>query len=124
MRGDEAAAKHSWLFPPKPLHLSRFRAVLAAIGLPINEEFMLFFPSRREIVCGGNAMVTENSVKLPAGRHALIVAQAPKNSPAFLPPGARLSPLRRLFCRNEVAIAHRCLAIHMYFAGPHSALEE
>jgi hypothetical protein len=97
---------------------------LAAIGLSINEEFMLSFVSRREIARGGNAMVTENSVKPPAGRHALIVAQAQKNGPAFLPQVARPSPLRRLFGRNEVAIAHRCLAIHMYFAGPHSALEE
>jgi len=69
-------------------------------------------------------MVTENSVELRAGRHALIVAQALKNGLVFPLPSARLSPLRRLFCRNEVATAHRCLAIHMYFAGPHSALED
>jgi hypothetical protein len=96
---------------------------LAAIGLPINEEFMLFFLARREIA-RRKRMVTESSVQLPAGRHALIVAPAQKDGPAFLPQAARPSPLRRLFGRNEVAIAHRCLAIHMYFAGPHSALDE
>jgi hypothetical protein len=97
---------------------------LAAIGLPINEEFMLFFTSRREIAGGGNAMVTETSVKPLAGGHALTMARTPTAGPAFPPHGARPSPLRRLFGRHEVPTAHRCLAIHMYFAGPHSALED
>ena len=69
-------------------------------------------------------MLTEHSVKPRNGRHALAAVRTSKDGPAFPPPGAWLSPLRRLFGRNEVATAHRCLAIHMYFAGPHSALEE
>ena len=69
-------------------------------------------------------MVTETSVKPLAGGHALTMARTPMNGPAFPSPGARPSPLRRLFGHNEVPTAHRCLAIHMYFAGPHSALED
>ena len=69
-------------------------------------------------------MLTENSARTRTGRHALDAAPKQDAGPAFPPPGARHSPLRRFFCRNEVPTAHRCLAIHMYFAGPHSALEE
>lgn len=69
-------------------------------------------------------MSTDNSAELLASRHALAAVRTQKDGPAFPPQGARHSPLRRLFHRNKVATGHRCLAMHMYLAGPHSALEE
>lgn len=35
----------------------------------------------------------------------------------------RGAPVRRLFRRAEPSTFHRCLAVHMYFAGHPSALE-
>ena len=43
---------------------------------------------------------------------------------ARLPPRARRPWLKRLFRRRDaVTVSHRCLAIHLYLAAPHSAME-
>lgn len=45
---------------------------------------------------------------------------APRRVPAET---ARRPSPRRFFRRRDIATAHRCLALHIYLAGPHSALE-
>ncbi len=68
-------------------------------------------------------MFTDASAMPLPGRRALAKTRGQNAGPDILPPGARHSPLRRFFRRREIATAHRCFAMHMYLAGPHSALE-
>lgn len=68
-------------------------------------------------------MVTDQLARGGARRRTIAGAHQYDDAAAFLTHGARSSALRRFFRRDEIGIAHRCLAIHIYFAGPHSAME-
>ena len=89
--------------------LTRIRGQLSAIGLFINEEFMLSLIARQDHL-GGKPMLTATAKK----------PHAPHRPPA---PIARRPSTRRFFRRRDIETAHRCLALHIFLAGPHSALE-
>jgi hypothetical protein len=67
-----------------------------------------------------NAMLaSEGSLRL---RAAGLAAPRRQSRPAGARPEARSGWLARLLRRREPTTYHRCLAIHIHYAGPRSAL--
>jgi hypothetical protein len=64
-------------------------------------------------------LASEGSIRLSA-----VTLAAPRRQPqvALARTEARSSWFARLLRRREPSTYHRCLAIHIHFAGPHSAL--
>jgi hypothetical protein len=58
---------------------------------------------------------------VPVLRAGPVPVSAPRVRPVSVP-APRRSWLGRLLRRREPTAYHRCLAIHIHFAGPHSAL--
>jgi hypothetical protein len=59
---------------------------------------------------------TPKSLRLPPP------SRLPTAKRSHVQPGARASWLRRWFMRPEPTAYHRCLAIHIHYASPRSAL--
>lgn len=64
-------------------------------------------------------LASEGSLRLSA---ASLGAPRRPPRPAIARAEARSTWLARLLRRREPTTYHRCLAIHIHFAGPHSAL--
>jgi hypothetical protein len=64
--------------------------------------------------------VSDGTLRLSAPR--LVVSRSEPRRPASRPVVRRSWLDRLLWRRREPSTYHRCLAIHIHFAGPHSAL--
>src|SRR5882762_4692830 len=113
--------RHTTLAAPNRI-LTLMSRQLAAIVLFFNEGFMLSFPC--DLVIRREAMLTDTFHQPRTDRHSHRFVSNPNDRPAPRARRTRAHWRWRIFGRRDaITTSQRCLALHMLFAGPHSALE-